>query len=76
MTTLTEADEGKRVVDNNGKTVGMIKQVSNDSAFVDPDAGLTDRIKSRLGWDDPDESDYMLETHRIAEVTDEEVRLR
>lgn len=76
MAELTEHDEGKRVVDQHGETIGMVKEVQGGRAFVDPDAGITEKIKSSLGWDEVDESDYMLEPSRIESVTDDEIRLR
>ena len=76
MTQLSAHDEGKRVVDQHGEEVGVVKSVEQGRAFVDPDPGITDKIKSRLGWDDMEEGDYLLETSRIETVTDDEIRLR
>ncbi|EJN60953.1 bacterio-opsin activator domain-containing protein [Halogranum rubrum] len=38
---VTEDDEGKRVVDSHGETVGMVSEVKNGTAYVDPDPGIT-----------------------------------
>lgn len=72
---LTEEDEGKDVVDSNGETIGIVSSVRGGTAYVDPDPGLTDSIKSSLGWNEPDEEDYPLDDSRIDTVTDDEVRL-
>lgn len=75
MTELTADDEGKTVVTADGDTVGMITGIDGDRAHVDPDAGVTDQIKSMLGWEDPDQDDYTLGASRIDDVTEDEVRL-
>lgn len=76
MPQLTEKDEGKKVVNANGDTIGRISDFRAGRAYVDPDAGITDRIMSRLGWDDDDEDEYMLEEDEVDSITDDEVRLR
>lgn len=72
---ITEDDEGKDVVDSNGETIGIVSSVRGGTAYVDPDPGLTDSIKSKLGWNEPDEEDYPLDDSRVDTVTDDEVRL-
>ena len=74
--TLTEEDEGKRVVNVSGDRIGVISGVRNGSAFVDPNPGITDTIKSKLGWENVDEDDYPLKHSKIDRVTDDEVRLK
>lgn len=75
MTELTETDEGKTVVNAEGITVGMVSEVEGGLAYVDPDPGITDKVKSRLGWTNRDESDYTLEEGLIDEITDDEIRI-
>lgn len=72
---ITESDEGKRVVDADGGTVGVLVDVDDGIGYVDPDPGITDRIRSRLGWGAVDEDDYPLDPTDIAEITDDEIRL-
>lgn len=75
MTQFTDDDVGKRVVNANGDTIGLVSGVDAGSAYVDPDPGLTDKIRSRLGWDDVDETDYALDPSHVDAVTDDEIRL-
>jgi len=75
MTELTENDEGKPVKTADGEQIGMISGVRGGTAYVAPDAGITDRIKSMLGWEDVEEDDYALAESEIDTVTDDEVRL-
>ena len=74
-TNVTEDDEGKEVV-HGDQTVGRIVDVEHGTAHVDPDPGITDTIKSKLGWGDRDEDTYPLQEDSIEEITDDEIRLR
>ncbi|WP_255196242.1 PRC-barrel domain containing protein [Halorarius litoreus] len=74
--TLTEKDEGKRVVDENGNKVGMITTVRDGTGYVDPDPSIADKVLSRFGWGDIDEDTYPLESSNVDHITDDEVRLK
>ena len=73
--TLSDSDEGKKVVNASGQSIGRVVEVRGDTAHVDPDPGMTDTIKSKLGWGESDEETYRLQASRIDTVTDDEVRL-
>ena len=74
-TRVTDDDEGKPVVDPEGNPVGMVEEVDAGKAYVDPEPGLVDRIKARLGWGDADEEDYLLTEEHIEQITDDEIEL-
>lgn len=76
MSAITGDEEGKRVVDGQGNTVGRIKNVREGRAFVDHDPSVTDTIKAKLGWDEEDMDDYPLEDHEVKEINDDEVIIR
>ena len=76
MARLTEKDEGKDVISATGSKIGMITGVKGDVAYVDPHPGITDRIRSKLGWDTVADDDYVLEQDTIEDISDSEVRLR
>ena len=75
MAKISEDDEGKSVVNRNGDTIGMVSGVEENRVYIDPNPGLTDRIKSKLGWETVDEDDYAITERDIDTVTDDEVRL-
>lgn len=75
MAEFTEDDQGKTVVTADGDEIGSVSGVEGRRAYVDPDPGITDRIKSALGWQDVDEEDYALEESQVDTVTDDEIRL-
>jgi hypothetical protein len=74
-TQLTEDDEGKPVVSGDGDKIGMITEVRGGTAHVDPDPGMFDSVKAKLDWGDAGEDTYPLEADKVADVTDDEVRI-
>lgn len=76
MVTISEGDEGKTVVNRDGEKIGRVTNVQGGTAFVDPDPGITDTIKAKLGWEDVEGDDYRLDTSEIDNITDDEIRLR
>ncbi len=75
-TTFSEDDEGKRVVDSSGEKIGIVEDVRGGNAYVNPDPGLMDQMKSKLGWGEADEETYPLDASDVTEVTDDEIRVR
>lgn len=72
---LTAEDEGKDVLNYAGERIGIVSSVRDGTAYVDPNPDLTDRLRSRLGWDNVDQEDYRLDGDQIASVTDDEIHL-
>lgn len=75
--TLTDDDVGKTIVDPTGDEIGTVTAVDEhaNAMYVDADPGLTERIKTALGWGDADEDDQRLDASHVDHVTDDEVRL-
>jgi hypothetical protein len=74
-TNFTDEDEGKRIVNAQGDKIGMVTNVEGGTAYVDPDPGLTDTIRSKLGWGSADQDDYRLESSHVSTITNDEIRL-
>lgn len=72
---FTDDDEGKTVKNAAGDDIGMIKEVRGETAYVDPDPGLTDQLKASLGWGDSDQDTYALQSDRVERVEDDAVWL-
>lgn len=72
---LTDAEKGKTVVTSDGDEIGQITGVYENVAAVDPDPGLTDRIRSALGWEDSDSDSetYRLQAADVSNVTSDTV---
>ncbi|EFW90284.1 hypothetical protein ZOD2009_19543 [Haladaptatus paucihalophilus DX253] len=75
VTEITDDDEGKKVVDESGDEVGIVADVQHGTAHVDPNPGVTDKVKSKLGWGDRDEDTYPLQEEMVSSVTDDEIRV-
>lgn len=75
-TTIMDDDEGKKVVDADGEEIGMVSDVRGETAYVEPDPGIGEKLMAKLGWEDADRDDYPLDDASIDRVTDDEVRLR
>ena len=74
--TVTDEDEGKRVLNARGDEIGRVTEVRNGVAYVDPDPSITDTIKAKLGWGDKDDEEaFRLDPTNIETVTDDEIRL-
>jgi sporulation protein YlmC with PRC-barrel domain len=73
--TLTADDEGKKVINANGTEVGRVIEVEHGTAHVEPDPGVTDTVRSKLGWGEGDEDSYELDTGNIESISDDEIHL-
>ena len=72
---LTDDDVGKTVVDEQGTDIGVVSEVDAGRVYVNPEAGITDRIKAKLGWGKEDDA-YAVSAEQIDRVDDDEVVLR
>ncbi|WP_255167003.1 hypothetical protein [Natrononativus amylolyticus] len=72
---FSDDDIGKTVVNANGDEVGIVSAVEHGTAHVEPDPGITDTIKAKLGWEGTGEEAYPLQEQAVASVTDDEIRL-
>lgn len=76
-TQIDDDDVGKDVVAADGDDVGIVSGYRYGTAYVEPDPGITTKLKTSLGWDDVDEEEgYPLQEEAVEEVTDDEIRLR
>ncbi|QCS40938.1 PRC-barrel domain containing protein [Natrinema versiforme] len=73
---ITTEDGGKRVIDSNGTEIGVVLDVEDGTAYVDPNDEIGGELKTRLGWGPDTGSRYPLRNDAIGEITDEEIRLR
>ncbi|RDI72554.1 hypothetical protein [Halopelagius longus] len=73
---VTDSEEGKDVVNERGDKIGIVSEVRHGTAYVEPDPGITDEIKAKLGWGDVDDDNYPLQEARVREITGDEIRLQ
>ncbi|WP_255170027.1 PRC-barrel domain containing protein [Natrononativus amylolyticus] len=75
MVTLDSSEEGKTVLDDDGREVGVVVEVERGRAYVDPDPSMLDEIGSRFGVSNADEDTFPIEADDVRAVTDEEIHL-
>jgi hypothetical protein len=75
MNDSDDIDSGMDVYDAHGEEVGTVATVEDDTAYVDLDPGLTDEVKSSLGFGDTDEDTYALRDEMVDTVDDDGVHL-
>lgn len=72
---LTSEATGKRVVDGSGNETGIVRGVSNGVVYIEPDPGLGDTLRAKLGWGKPGRHTYPVDRRNIERVTDDGVYL-
>ncbi|WP_408957233.1 hypothetical protein [Natrinema sp. 74] len=72
---LTDDDVGKTVVDVEGKELGIVAKVEDNSAAVDPNPSLAEQALASFGWEGEDGEDYIV-TEDMLKRVDDEVILR
>jgi hypothetical protein len=71
---ISDHDKGKTVMMGDDK-IGTITDVQGSTAYVDPDPSLTDKVKAKLDWGEPDDHGYPVDESAIDTITDDEVHL-
>ncbi|ELY53113.1 midas domain-containing protein [Natronolimnohabitans innermongolicus] len=73
--TFTDDDLDKTVENENGEVIGYVTDVEDDTARVEPRAGVVDSIRAALGWRGGEGETVTIREAHVDEVTSETVRL-
>ncbi len=73
--TFTTDDVGKTVESAEGEALGIIESVDDETAYVEPDPGVTDSIKATLDWETRPGDAVPLPDNSVRRVTDDAVEL-
>jgi hypothetical protein len=75
---FTEDDEGSSVFDADREKIGVVVEVRDGDAYVEPEPSLTEELKAKLDWGshEADEEAYALESNWVDERRDGEILLR
>lgn len=76
MATLSNEDEGKFLMNDEGEQLGIVTEVDDNVAYVDPDPNLGEAWIEAFGWGDADEDDLSVPGDMIGTVTDKELRVK
>lgn len=76
--TLTDDDVGKKVIDAEGKELGIVAKVEHERAAVDPNPSVAEHVMAAIGWEGEDEEDYTVTEDMIDRIDegDDEIVLR
>jgi hypothetical protein len=72
--TFTGEDEGKTVIAD-GQQVGVLVEVEEGRAYVEPEPSITESLMAKLGWGEADVDAYPIYDDAVAAITDDEIRL-
>ncbi|MFC4449151.1 PRC-barrel domain containing protein [Halorussus aquaticus] len=74
---FTEEDESASVFDADREKIGVVTEVRDGTAYVEPEPSLTEELKAKLDWGshEADEDAYALRADWIDE-RDDEILLR
>lgn len=72
--TFTDEDVGKLVERADGTVIGSVATCEDEQVRVEPEPDAIDSIKTRLGWDEPDDP-FVLEADAVREISDTRVHL-
>lgn len=75
---FTEADEGASVFDADREKIGVVAEVRDGTAYVEPDPSLTEELQAKLDWGShgADDEAYALRSEWVEERGDGEILLR
>ena len=75
---FTEADEGASVFDADRQKIGVVTEVREGDAYVEPDPSLADELKAKLDWGshEADDEAFALDSDAVDERDDGEILLR
>lgn len=74
MAKFSSADEGKTVTID-GEPIGTVTSVKGDTARVKPDPDITDQIRSKLNWKNPEKDTHTISDSRVEAITDDEIQV-
>jgi sporulation protein YlmC with PRC-barrel domain len=73
---FTSEDEGKPVMTKDGETVGTVAEAAGTELHVEPDTGLSQSIRRRLGWAEQEQDTFSIRQSNVARITDDEIQLK
>lgn len=76
MLHLNKQDEGKAVVTNEGREIGVIDRYEDGTTYVQPRELVPATTKRKLDWTDDTDGPYKLRNAMVHSITEETVRIR
>lgn len=61
---------------HDGTRIGRVTKTMGSTAHVEPESGLSQSIRRRLGWAEEGEGTYELDTSTVEKISGDEIHLR
>ena len=75
VATLSDDEVGKKVIDAEGKELGLVAKVEGSRASVDPNPSAAEHLLAKIGVEGEDDEDYLVTEEMIDRVGDDEIVL-
>lgn len=69
------SDTGKDVIDPQGERIGIVAEVEEQTAYIEPIPPITTRIRRRLGLGEGETETFPVSQERVASIEGEEIHL-
>ncbi|WP_394739149.1 hypothetical protein [Natronococcus roseus] len=76
VATLSDDEVGKKVIDAEGKELGIVAKVEDDRASVDPNPSVAEHLLAKIGVEGEDDEDYLVTESMVDRVDDDTVVLQ
>ena len=75
---FTEDDEGASVFDADREKIGVVVEVRDGEAYVEPEPSLAEEIRAKLDWGshEADDDAYALKSDWVDEIEEGEILLK
>jgi hypothetical protein len=74
--TFTDDEQGKEVVDATGTPLGLVVDVRDETAYVEPDPDFLETLEADAGWTTADGDEYRVDQDAVEKKDDETLYLR
>ncbi|MDG5819177.1 hypothetical protein [Natronococcus sp. A-GB7] len=76
VTTLSDDDVGKKVIDAEDKELGIVAKVEDGRASVDPNPSVAEHLLAKIGVEGEDDEDYLVTESMVDRVDDDTIVLQ
>ena len=76
VATLSDDEVGKKVIDAEGKELGIVAKVEDSQASVDPNPSVAEHLLAKIGVESEDDEDYLVTEGMVDRVDDDTIVLQ
>ncbi|WP_049888728.1 hypothetical protein [Natronococcus occultus] len=76
VATLSDDEVGKKVIDAEGKELGIVAKAENGEAAVDPNPSVAEHLLAKIGVEGEDDEDYLVTESMVERIDDDTIVLQ